>query len=101
MIHITILIQDNHYDEIQGSKFSQRNKNSVMSNSCSCCIFNAFRFKTNRKNSKYNILNWNYSVENYSLILFKVKEWKKSYVDCLLIAFNFELISFLLNLLIS
>ena len=33
-------------------------------------------------------------------IVFTVKEWNKSYVNCLSIAFNFEVISFLLNFLI-
>ena len=62
------------------------NKNCVMSNSYSCCIFDALKFKTNRKNSNHNTLELELWLTTYVLIVFT---GKKSYVNCLPIAFNF------------
>ena len=58
MIHINILNTRKSSRRNPRIKVCTGNKNSVMSNSYSCCIFDAFKFQTNRKNwnSNHNIV---------------------------------------------
>ena len=99
MIHINILNTRKSSRRNPRIKVCTGNKNSLMSNSYSCCIFDAFQNKSKKLEfqSQYFRTGTMVLKTTYVLIVFT---GKKCYVNCLPIAFNFEVISFLLNFLI-